>query len=82
MDHAPGMAFNAGDIGPQSWAFDAVYTPTNTAFLKTCRAAGLDCLTGFDLFCHMAIGSFEAYTGHAVDKPSALQKLASLRPED
>lgn len=82
MDHAPGMAFDANHIGPQSWAFDAVYTPTNTAFLNTCRAAGLECLTGFDLFCHMAIGSFEAYTGHAVDKPSALQKLAGLRPED
>ncbi len=81
MDHAPGMAFDANHIGPQSWAFDAVYTPTNTAFLKTCRAAGLECLTGFDLFCHMAIGSFEAYTGREVDKPSALQKLSGLRPE-
>ncbi len=82
MDHAPGMAFDANHIGAQSWAFDAVYTPTNTTFLKTCRAAGLECLTGFDLFCHMAIGSFEAYTGCEVDKPSALQKLAGLRPED
>ena len=82
MDHAPGMAFDADHIGPQSWAFDAVYTPTNTAFLKTCHAAGLECLTGFDLFCHMAIGSFEAYTGVEADKPSALKKLAGLRPED
>ncbi len=82
MEHAPGMAFNANHIGPQNWAFDAVYTPTNTAFLKACRAAGLKCLTGFDLFCHMAIGSFEAYTGIPVDKPSALEKLANLRPED
>ena len=82
MEHAPGMAFEPDHIGPQSWAFDAVYTPTNTAFLKTCRTAGLECLTGFDLFCHMAIGSFEAYTGREVDKPSALQKLADLRPED
>ncbi|WP_108880654.1 shikimate dehydrogenase [Anderseniella sp. Alg231-50] len=82
MEHAPGMAFQPDHIGPQSWAFDAVYTPTNTTFLKTCHAAGLECLTGFDLFCHMAIGSFEAYTGIAVDKQSALRKLAALRPED
>ena len=82
MEHAPGMAFEPDQIGPQRWAFDAVYTPTNTMFLKTCRAAGLECLTGFDLFCHMAIGSFEAYTGIAVDKAPALQKLADLRPED
>jgi len=82
MEHAPGMAFDANKIGPQSWAFDAVYTPTNTEFLKACRAAGLQCLTGFDLFCHMAIGSFEAYTGIAVDKSAALQKLVDLRPEE
>ncbi|MEM7636849.1 MAG: shikimate dehydrogenase [Pseudomonadota bacterium] len=82
MDHAPGMAFDATRIGSQSWAFDAVYTPTNTAFLKSCHAAGLECLTGFDLFCHMAIGSFEVYTGIEADRPSALQKLADLRPED
>ncbi len=82
MEHAPGMAFDAHHIGPQSWAFDAVYTPTNTVFLQQCRAAGLECLTGFDLFCHMAIGSFEAYTGIQTDKQSALQKLADLRPED
>lgn len=82
MEHAPGMAFDAHHIGPQSWAFDAVYTPTNTAFLQQCRTADLECLTGFDLFCHMAIGSFEAYTGIKVDKQSALQKLADLRPVD
>ena len=82
MEHAPGMAFDAHHIGPQSWAFDAVYTPTNTMFLQRCRAAGLECLTGFDLFCHMAIGSFETYTGIEVDKLSALRKLADLRPAD
>ena len=82
MEHAPGMAFDKSHIGPQNWAFDAVYTPTNTTFLKACRTADLECLTGFDLFCHMAIGSFEAYTGITVDKSSILQKLANLRPED
>ena len=81
MEHAPGMAFDANHISPQSWAFDAVYTPTNTDFLKACHAAGLECLTGFDLFCHMAIGSFEAYTSITTDRLSALQKLADLRPE-
>jgi shikimate dehydrogenase len=82
MDHAPGMAIDANLVGQQSWAFDAVYTPTNTVFLETCRSAGLECLTGFDLFCHMAIGSFEAYTGIKIDKFSALQKLMNLRPEN
>ena len=82
MDHAPGTAIPAHEICHQHWAFDAVYTPTYTTFLSACRAAGLTCLTGFDLFCHMAIGSFEAYTGIGADKPWALDRLSGLRPPD
>jgi shikimate dehydrogenase len=82
MQHAPGMAFDAHHIGQQNWAFDAVYTPTNTLFLNTCRSSGLQCLTGFDLFCHMAIGTFEAYTGIRSDKLVTLEKLNRFRPEN
>ncbi len=80
MEHSPGMAFDAGLIGGQQWAFDAIYTPTNTAFLDSARAAGLQCLTGFDLFCHMAVGTFEAYTGIVPDKQAALRTFEQLRP--
>jgi shikimate dehydrogenase len=82
MEHAPGMAFDANYIGGQNWAFDAVYTPTNTLFLRACQQSGLECLTGFDLFCHMALGSFEAYTGVSPDKQAGLDKLLSLKPAD
>jgi len=80
MEHAPGMAFDADLIGGQQWAFDAIYTPTNTAFLNCARAAGLECLTGFDLFCHMAVGTFEAYTGILPDKQTTLRTFEKLRP--
>ena len=80
MEHSPGMAFDASLIGGQQWAFDAIYTPTNTEFLTCARAAGLHCLTGFDLFCHMAVGTFEAYTGITADKQSALRTFEQLRP--
>lgn len=80
MEHSPGMAFDAALVGDQQWAFDAIYTPTNTAFLNCARTAGLECLTGFDLFCHMAVGTFEAYTGVAPDKQVALQAFQQLRP--
>ena len=80
MVEYPGSAFDPTLIGGQVWAFDAVYTPTDTAFLNASQAAGLECVTGFDLFRHMAIRSFAAYTGFAVDADDILPKLEALRP--
>ncbi|KIT15236.1 shikimate dehydrogenase family protein [Jannaschia aquimarina] len=73
-------AFDTDLIGPQSWAFDAVYTPTDTPFLRACVRAGLDCLTGFDLFRFMAMDSFAAYTGIVPDPLDTLPRLDRLRP--
>ena len=68
-------------MGGQRWAFDAVYTPTNTVFLMAAAEAGLNTISGFDLFRHMAIGSFEAYTGIRLDAEKTLAKLAALKPD-
>ena len=38
MHGHPGSAFDPAEIGGQSWAFDAVYTPVETPFLKTCAS--------------------------------------------
>jgi quinate/shikimate dehydrogenase (NAD+) len=80
MSHYPGTAFDGDLIGPQSWAFDAVYTPTDTDFLMACNRAGLTVLTGFELFRHMAMLSFQAYTGITANPDIILPKLAALRP--
>ena len=80
MAEYPGTAFASELIGGQAWAFDAVYTPTDTAFLKNAEAAGLQVVTGFDLFRHMAIRSFAAYTGIMVNADDILPKLEALRP--
>ena len=81
MAYAPGMAFAPEAFGGQAWAFDAVYTPTNTTFLRAARAAGLRTISGFDLFRHMAIGSFTAYTGIVPDAETVLPRLAALAPD-
>ena len=81
MREYPGSAFEPAHLGPQSWAFDAVYTPADTQFLLDARAAGLTTLSGFSLFQHMAIGSFAAYTGITVDAAAVLPKLDALKPE-
>jgi len=80
MAEYPGSAFDAGLLGDQVWAFDAVYTPTDTAFLNDAARAGLHCLTGFDLFRHMAVRSFAAYTGIMPDLDDIMPKLEALRP--
>lgn len=75
MDHHPGMAFEPAHFGGQNWAFEAVYAPIETEFLLSARAAGLNVMSGFDLFRHMAVLSFEAYTGLTVDKSAAVEAL-------
>lgn len=77
-----GTAFPPDLIATQAWAFDAVYTPTDTAFLKDAAAQGLTTLSGFDLFRYMAVRSFEAYTGIRPDAPAMLRDLATLRPKE
>jgi shikimate dehydrogenase len=82
MAEYPGSAFDAKLFTKsQSWAFDAVYTPTNTDFLKQAREAGLRCLTGFDLFRAMAVGSFNAYTGLDMPVHDVAPTLDILKPD-
>ncbi len=77
----PGSSIAPAQLGAQRWAFDAVYTPTNTVFLTAAREAGLRTISGFDLFRHMAVGAFEAYTGIRPDAELMLAKLAALEPD-
>ena len=82
MGGHPGTAFAPDLVGSQWWAFDAVYTPTDTAFLIDAAAKGLAVMTGFDLFRFMAIETFRVYTGLTPDRASILPQLDTLRPKD
>ena len=83
MAEYPGSAFAGFDLSPQpgKWAFDAVYTPVDTVFLRAAAQGGLTILTGFDLFKAMAVRSFQAYTGLTVDQAIILPRLDALKPE-
>ena len=69
-----GMAGNDGTPIPRAfvqgaaWAFDAVYTPVHTRFLADAAAAGLDTLSGFELFFHQGADGFELFFGGPVDR--------------
>jgi shikimate dehydrogenase len=66
--HSPGMPINPACIGHQKWAFDAVYTPLDTEFLKTCRQANLRIVSGFELFFYQGLDSFEFWTEQKADE--------------
>ncbi len=67
MDEHPGCPIPPEILGTQRWAFDAVYTPVETAFLSHARRAGLQVMTGFEMFLHQGIQAFEIFTGRKAD---------------
>ena len=49
------------------WAFDAVYTPVETQFLKDAGAAGLTVISGYELFFNQGIDAWSYFTGAPLD---------------
>jgi shikimate dehydrogenase len=74
MTGKPGSAVPPHLLGRRGWAFDAVYTPVETQFLAAAANAGLDTLTGYELFFHQGVSAFELFTGR-------LPPLEALRRE-
>jgi len=72
MREYPGTPIKPEFWGPHAkWAFDAVYTPVKTGFMLSAEQSGLTCISGFELFRHMAVRSFAAYTGTRLDPHAA-----------
>ena len=68
----PPAAFKPGIL-----AFDAVYHPENTMFLKLAREHGCASLSGVDMFVRQAATQFRYYTG--VDAPEDVLRAAVRR---
>lgn len=79
MGHNPDMAFPESAIFNQHWAFDAVYKPVNTKFMKLARESGLFAISGFDMLLHTAVASFTALTGMTPDRDVAMKNLRLLQ---
>jgi shikimate dehydrogenase len=67
-----GNAFPAPTLRDARWAFDAVYTPPDTAFLTEACAAGLAAMSGFELYFYQGVDAFRLFTNRDVD-PAALR---------
>jgi len=67
MYNHPGSAIDTKLIGTQQWAFDAVYTPMETEFLTSCREAGMQCISGYDLWIYQGLEAFTIFTGIEIE---------------
>jgi len=75
----PGTPVPAERLAGIRWAFDAVYTPVETAFKADAEAAGARVLSGFELFFHQGVHAFERFSGRRLEDADALRR-ALLRP--
>jgi shikimate dehydrogenase len=62
-----GNAFDGITLSGITWIFDVVYTPLETQFMKRGHAAGVEALSGYELFLYQGIHAFQLFTGHQVD---------------
>lgn len=62
-----------------AWAFDAVYTPVNTQFLRDALVAGLDVISGYELFIGQGVDAWKIFTGLPLDEERLREDLAAGR---
>lgn len=61
----------------RGWAFDAVYTPVNTAFLTDAAAAGLTTISGYELFIGQGVDAWRLFAELPLDEPRLRADLAA-----
>lgn len=76
-----GSAFPTELISGHHWAFDSVYTPVETPFLRNAHAAGLSVMSGFELFFNQGVDAFRIFTGHNADYRRLREALQNAKPE-
>jgi len=83
MHGFPGNPVPAGVLHAGQWAADIIYTPIETAFLKTAAGKGLRVLDGGGMCVHQAVAAFRLFTGIAPDV-ARMQSVfaAALRRRD
>ena len=72
-----GSVFPAEVISGRRWAFDAVYTPVETPFLRNALATGLSVMSGYELFFWQGVDAFRIFTSGEVDCSALREALQS-----
>lgn len=63
-----GNVFSSVHISGASWAFDAIYTPRETEFLRAARAGGLQVIDGYELFFYQGVDAWRLFHGNSPDE--------------
>jgi shikimate dehydrogenase len=51
-----------------TWAFDAVYTPVDTEFLRDAAAEGLAVMSGYELYFYQGLHAYAIFHGREIDE--------------
>ncbi len=79
MERIGGSPFPSGVLAGKRWAFDAVYTPVETEFIQDARGAGVEVMTGYELFLYQGVDAFRIFTGFDVDAAALRKALQPLQ---
>ena len=78
----PGSPVDLAAIGEQRWIFDAIYSPVETTLLRRGAEAGLQRISGLDLFLGQAIDAFEVFTGQRLTEAVIAELEAYIEVEE
>ena len=81
MSGLAGTAMKAEHMLGATWAFDAVYTPADTEFLRLAAVAGATVMSGYELFFHQGVDAFRHFSGIEVDAAALRAALNEDRLE-
>lgn len=79
MDGYPGTPLPAEAMTDAQWAFDAIYTPMQTEFLMNAQHAGLEIVSGYELFIFQGIHAWHHFDGRVLDEPRLREALKSAQ---
>ncbi|MDW4497420.1 shikimate dehydrogenase [Sulfitobacter sp. D35] len=80
MSGYEGTPLDGTALAGAEWAFDAVYTPRDTQFLRDSASHGLGLLSGWELFFHQGVHAWSLFSGRPVDETALRDAL--LRPSE
>lgn len=75
-----GTPLAAEAMGDARWAFDAVYTPSDTRFLRDAALAGAAPISGYELFIGQGVDAWRLFSGLPLDEARLRADLAAEAP--
>ena len=75
MDGRGGSPVPSALMQGMQWAFDAIYTPRDTVFLRDAAINGLTIISGFELFFYQGVYAWNLFSGRCIDQDQLRRRL-------